>query len=858
MVSNAQFTDNFTDGNFTNLPTWIGDTDSFEIDASNQLHLNAPPNTQESYLSTASVAAVDGYWEFSVELGFNPSSGNKAYIYLMSDQSNLKGSLNGYYVLIGNTSDEVSLYKQSGTSSSEIIDGTDATVATSPIVKIKVSRDLLGNFELFTDTSIAFNNPISEGTAFDNTYMSSAFFGVLCDYTSTRSDKFYFDDFEVTAQEFVDVFNPLVTQFEIQNLNSLKLIFSEELTLSSAQNTSNYSVSNSVGNPNNATWNSVDNSVLLTFDNNFIGVTNYTLSINNLEDLFSNTLDSVISFSLDNAYTNQDIIFNEILADENPSFGLPEYEFIEFKNLSSDTLFTEGWFLSDLSDTTYFPADTVLPNNYLIVGNTSSISSYEVYGKTIGLSSFISLNKTEDKLTLFNSYGTVIDSLHYFDDWYREIKDENENDKVAGGYSLERIFDNVECSSFENWYPSESINGGTPGAENTIFENPPNSTSPSLESAVFINDNTIQLIFESSVLDALNASHYEVVASESDILIIQTIDNINFDSQGNILLTIADLVDESYSYSLNLSGIENCYGEILNLNSFPIYYIKKPEIGDIIINEVLFNPFSDAQDFVEIYNTTSAALSLGGIQIAEYDIFEEDTLIELSDAFANDFIMPPNSFFTFSDDTQSVFFNYIVDKPEWLFEVNIPNYADAEGVVGLLLNDTTVLDKLHYFSRWHFELLDSDNGVSLERINYDAVSQDEHNWSSAAKNYGFGTPTAINSQSFLDINSSEQISVEPEVFTPNQDGDKDFAIINYAVDAPGYVASVSIHDITGRKIKDLATKETIGSHGFWKWDGTNYRNQKAKVGIYFVLVQMFDLNGKKKHYKEKLVLATQL
>lgn len=46
----AQFTDSFTDGNATINPNWNGDTTNYEVDALFQLHLNAPAQTDTSYL----------------------------------------------------------------------------------------------------------------------------------------------------------------------------------------------------------------------------------------------------------------------------------------------------------------------------------------------------------------------------------------------------------------------------------------------------------------------------------------------------------------------------------------------------------------------------------------------------------------------------------------------------------------------------------------------------------------------------------------------------------------------------------------------------------------------------------------
>lgn len=860
VISKAQFVDDFTDGDFTNNPVWLGDISHFEIDVFNQLHLNAPAVADESHLVVATDAAVDGYWEFYVELDLNPSTSNRAFVYIISDQQDLEGSLNGYYVKIGGASgtvDNVSLYKQTGSSSSKIIDGIDGTVALLPKVKIKVTRDLLGNFELFADTSLALNNYISQGTVFDNEYMSSNYFGVLCDYTSTKSDKFYFDDFTVTAQEYIDIFAPVVNNFEVINLNTLKLFFDEDLNVSLAENVNNYLVNNGILNPTSATYNNSERSVVLIFSSEFQANINYNISISNLEDLNSNVLNTSLPFEIENAYLFETIIFNEILADESPSFGLPNYEFIELKNLSNDTLFTEGWFLTDFTDTTFFNTDTILANEFIIVGKTTAETFYEGFGKTFGLTSFISLNKSEDKLTLYDKYGTIMDSLHYFDDWFADKLAPNENPKVDGGWSLERIFADFECSASYNWSPSIANIGGTPGEENSINNSVVDTIrSLSIISASIINDTLVKVIFDKEVGKAFDKTIYEINFVESFTnIIIYTIADVYYEN-GAYYLVLADKIDRNTA-TLHVSGVENCYRESFDL-TIGVFRIKTIEEGDLIINEILYNPYTGAEDYLEIHNTSEFALNLKGLQIIEYDLFYEDSISDNSDIFETDFIILPNSYIVFTEDTIGVIKNYIVENKKHLFEINLPNFPDKEGIVALLYNDSIELDILHYFSRWSFELLDTEDGVSLERINTENITQDKDNWASAAKSFGYGTPTRKNSQSYEQINQEDLISVEPEVFTPNNDGNNDFALISYNIDKAGYVANVSVHDLVGRKIKDLALNETISTEGFWKWDGTNLNDEKAKVGIYIILINLFDLEGNKKQLKEKVVLGTKL
>jgi len=200
-VLQAQFTDNFSDGDFTANPPWTGTTTKFIVDAG-WLRLQAPPVTDIAYLTTASEAINNAVWEFSVQLNFNPSSSNFVRVYLSSSQPDLSGSLNGYFVLIGDTPDEVSLYRQTGTTRTKIIDGLDGRVNADPvIIRIRVTRDELGYWELFSDAGLT-GTFAPEGAVTDNTHPAATYFGVYCSYTSTRSTLFFFDDFIVTGNPY--------------------------------------------------------------------------------------------------------------------------------------------------------------------------------------------------------------------------------------------------------------------------------------------------------------------------------------------------------------------------------------------------------------------------------------------------------------------------------------------------------------------------------------------------------------------------------------------------------------------------------------------------------------------------------
>jgi hypothetical protein len=202
----AQFKDDFNDGDFTQNPSWAGNTAKFNI-KSGLLHLQAAALSESAYLSTTSEAAEHASWSMFIQMDFAPSSSNYIKVYLMADQPDLAAPLNGYYVKIGGPTRDISLYRQTGRVETRILDGVDDRV-NLPFVKlnIKVTREA-GIWTVLDDVGPT-GNDFSEGSILEDTYRTSGYFGFFCVYTSTRADKFWFDDVLVVGVKGTEVVRP--------------------------------------------------------------------------------------------------------------------------------------------------------------------------------------------------------------------------------------------------------------------------------------------------------------------------------------------------------------------------------------------------------------------------------------------------------------------------------------------------------------------------------------------------------------------------------------------------------------------------------------------------------------------------
>ncbi|MCX6164268.1 MAG: hypothetical protein NTU73_05315, partial [Ignavibacteriae bacterium] len=252
----AQLSEKFTDGNFNNNPVWFGDTCSFKITSSTAIPSVMRPGLQmyntiagNSYIVTSNPLILsDDEWDFWIKLSFNPSENNNAKAYIVSDQSDLKGALNGYYIGIGETNDKITFCKQTGLTSSILCSGINANLdkSNNPI-RIHIKRSINALWQIYSDT-LGGSNFILEGSVIDNTFSAGTYFGFSCLYTSTDADKFYFDD--VYAGEIiVDTIAPKLVLINTPSPNKIDVLFSESVDQITSTDIYNYYVTNGVSYP---------------------------------------------------------------------------------------------------------------------------------------------------------------------------------------------------------------------------------------------------------------------------------------------------------------------------------------------------------------------------------------------------------------------------------------------------------------------------------------------------------------------------------------------------------------------------------------------------------------------------------
>lgn len=707
VLAQLNLDDDFSDGNFTISPSWIGDTSKFDVNTAGQLQLNDPAAaTGEAHLAINSEIANKASWEFYVELGFNPSTSNLCKVYLISNSQNLKGTLDGYYVQIGGqtgTTDEVSLYRQNGNTSTLIIDGMDGTVATNPKLKVKVLRDSTAKWELFIDTSASLNNSISQGTVIDNTFNNSSYFGVFCDYTSSRADDFFFDDFILNGEAFQDTSKPRLLDVQVLSSKSLSLSFSELLDTSTANQLTNYTVDGGIGNPTQVSFNSADSSLIeLSFLNDFISGEDYQIISMGVEDRSGNPMladTSTFSYFVKVPANKRNVVINELYPDFSPSIQLPAAEFIELYNASNITFDLEGWEITDGTSTASLSSQILKPNEYLIICPNSADTAYQKLGLTQGVSNFPTLNNSGDHIRLFDDVGLLIDEVNYTTEWYQsDAKDD-------GGYTLEQINPFTSCVGANNFSASNDNRGGTAGTQNSIFDTLPDLTPPKLLGAKVLEADQILLEFD-EFLDSnsvVSASYqFNTSASVSQALNQPT-------EYQNVLLILNAPLDSGVVNTITVSNLMDCSGNLIASNNVVELVVPGvPNYRDLVINEFFADPspslgLPDAE-FIELYNASQKIFDLAGWTVG--DPSTVSTLI-------SHIFMPGEYIIICSEGSEAAFQSFGTVQGQRSF-ASLNNSGDQ---IILKDNKGQLIDELFYTDEWYKDAVKKDGGYSLEQKN---------------------------------------------------------------------------------------------------------------------------------------------
>lgn len=542
-----------------------------------------------------------------------------------------------------------------------------------------------------------------------------------------------------------------------------------------------------------------------------------------------------------------DLIITEIMADPSPPAGLPEFEFIEIMNRSAKAIDLKGYSIGDETSAATFNSSFILqPDSFLVCCSNTAAPKFQPFGRTAGLSNFPSLANESDLVQLLSPDKRVVHAIRYESSWFRG------SPTSAGGYSLEIMNTGIPWAGPANWAASTAIAGGTPGKANSHPPGEPDNQPPSLLRTYAAGNNMIIAVFDEPMDSNSTVQPNNFLVQPGNLRPLNCLALPPFFNEVQLLFPQA--FPANAVYQLATSNLKDCAGNIsMIMNTAKLGLPSTVAPGDLIINELLFDPPPDGADYLELFNRSNKVIDLRELFTSNRNA--AGLLTNTKAITQSPFLLFPGQYLALSENTEWVKRSYPILDGLAFLNTGLPSLPNDQGSIVLTDVAGQVIDELQYRSDWHFSLLAIPERIALERIDPYSPAQDRNNWTSAATTAGGGTPGYRNSQVKGAGNEGSGLRLSSSLFSPDRDGFEDLLLIHYKLPFSGAVGTVRIFDLDGKPVRQIASNALMGVSGLWSWDGTNEAKQAVPAGIYVVQVSWFTAEGLTKRWKQAVALV---
>jgi len=449
--SYAQIDEQFNGSDLFSSTLWQGDTDRFLL-ADGRLMLN--DEGSNTSLITHPITVEDN---FEIALDFNldfaPSNSNMLTVDLIYRDED-----NRLFFQVGETgSDDALEFWSIVDGSQEMLyrsaDGSFGSDSACATIELQKQQDDL----LISILNCTRTNEQAEITL-PSLNGVSGMFRITCAYTSTRADRFSFDNVYAGPIR-VDSIPPQIIDIN-HGEQSTMIVFDEAINEPGVES---FIISPVMITPSSVGLEG-DRTVVLFWNEDIPLSTPLELDIFGVSDLDGNILDTTVSFMLTAVPALGNIQINEILTDPVGSGS----DYIELINVSDVTVDINGLVIrnerngssSEIEEAIILESEQLL----LITEDMANILSEfptRDEGRFIQQDVPTLANAAGELRLIFNEI--VIDSFDYDEDLHHFLIDDTE------GISLERISTQVPASDRSNWSSaSETVGFGTPGLPNSI------------------------------------------------------------------------------------------------------------------------------------------------------------------------------------------------------------------------------------------------------------------------------------------------------------------------------------------------------------------------------------------------------
>lgn len=275
---------------------------------------------------------------------------------------------------------------------------------------------------------------------------------------------------------------------------------------------------------------------------------------------------------------------------------------------------------------------------------------------------------------------------------------------------------------------------------------------------------------------------------------------------------------------------------------------QQPQPGDIIINELLPEPFVDGSEYIELYNRSEQELSLKDVCISTRKTDGSLNTRYPLEAYPQTLQAGDYLLLTKSIEGVENFYS-LPASLNWL-ECKLPVLSNTGSTVVLYREEgEIIIDEVSYSQKWHAPTVKNKKGVALERKDPDKDSQNADNWTSAASSAGFGTPGLENSQYLNGETETDSEEIDDPIYQPTGSFQ-----IPYRLNQSGYMARGWIFDLSGRKVALIADNTSLGTQGYLEWNGKGRDGSPVNTGIYIIYLELWHPGGNVIRKKQVLLI----
>jgi len=557
----------------------------------------------------------------------------------------------------------------------------------------------------------------------------------------------------------------------------------------------------------------------------------------------------------------QSVVINEIMYA--PQGDEPEW--IELLNVTADTLSLSGWSVSDhglARKVLTGPGPwALMPGQFALVARDGSfLAIHPTVSCPFFMAEFSALNNvTADGPLLYSDQGITIDSIQYDPSW-------------SGGQlgrSLERTDSDAPPSAASPWMVCTDSSGSTPGRQNSTARLAYDLAVSSLEVAS-TGAPEYQIGITVTNVGKLPVPEHEVLLSddrngdqrgdEHELLVVL---------RGSEVLQPGDSLRHEWNATIQLPGEHTVIGEVRSAtderssnNRATAVVRARHHPGVLVVNEIMYEPLEGSCEWVELYNRSSEDVDIRMWELSDAPTPAGSAHRVLMSALSR--LVRPGDYVVIAGDSTITGAPYHLTQAALGVHLVVAGGSSGLGLANdgdaVLVRDLSgnTVDSLAYSPLMHHAALIDVRGRSLERIRPDGLTNDHSNWSTASGTQG-GSPGSRNTIFAAIVSGAAALSVQPNPFSPDQDGYEDFCIILVELPFPAALVRARVFDTRGRLVRTLANAEAVGARTEIIWDGLDDRRGRVPVGPYVVLVEASDAStGARVVHKAVAVVATRL